>query len=53
MWIGVGKLIQQGIRESHQNLNVEQQSASDCLKEKCAAVNMNNLGIVCLEVARP
>ena len=39
MWIGVGKLIQQGTRESL-NLNVEQQSDSDFLKEKCAAVNM-------------
>ena len=41
MWINVGKLIQQGTRESHQNLNVEQHSASDCLKKKCAAVNMD------------
>ena len=41
MWIGVGKLLQQGTRESHQNLSVEQQSASDCLKEKCVAVNMD------------
>ena len=40
MWLGIGKLIQQGTRESHQNLSVEQQSASDCLKEKCVAINM-------------
>ena len=40
MWIGVGKLIQQGTRESHQNLNEEQQSASDCLEKKSVAVNM-------------
>ena len=53
MWIGIGKLIQQRTREMHQNLSVEQQSASDCLKEKCVAVNMDNPGIVCLEVARP
>ena len=31
----------QGTRESHQNLSKEQQSASDCLKEKCDAVNMD------------
>ena len=29
MWIGVGKLIQQGTRISHQNLSMEQQSAND------------------------
>ena len=40
MWIGVGKLIQQEARESHQNLSVEQQSSSDCLKGKCVVVNM-------------
>ena len=40
MWIGIGKLIQQGIRESRQHLNVGKQSASGCLKEKCVAVNM-------------
>ena len=34
-------------------LSVEQQSANDCLKEKCATVIMNNPGIACLEVARP
>ena len=44
MWIGVGKIIQQRTRESHQNLSMEQQSASDCLKEKCAAVNMDKSG---------
>ena len=33
-------------------LSVEQQSASDCLKEKCVAVNMDKLGN-CIEVARP
>ena len=32
MWIGVGKLIQQGTRKSHQSLNTEQKSTSDCLK---------------------
>ena len=53
MWIGVGKLIQQGTREIHQNLSREQQSASDFLKEKCATVNMDNPKIACLEVARP
>ena len=54
MWIGVGKLIQQGIRESHQNMNAEQQSDSDFLKKKCAAVNMDDYpGIACLEIARP
>ena len=32
----------------------EAASASDCLKEKCAAVNMDDYpGIACLEVARP
>ena len=41
MWIGVGKLIQQGTRESHQNWSVEKQSASDCLKEKCVSLNMD------------
>ena len=41
MWIGVGKLIQQGTRESHQNLSVEKKSASDGLKEKCVAVKMD------------
>ena len=41
MWIGVGKLIQQGTRESHQNLSMEQQSDSDFLKEKCATINMD------------
>ena len=41
MWIGVGKIIQQETRGSHYNLSVEQQSASDFLKEKCAAVNMD------------
>ena len=41
MWIGVGKLIQQGTRESHQNLNVEKQSTSDCLKKKCVVLNMD------------
>ena len=40
-WIDVGKLIQQGKRESHQNLSVEEQSTSDCLKEKCVAINMD------------
>ena len=54
MWIGVGKLIQQGTRESHQNLSAEQQSAGDFLKKKCAAVNMDDYpGIACLGVARP
>ena len=54
MWIGIGKLIQQGTREGHQNLNVEQQSASDCLKNKCDAVNMDDyLGIAFLEVEIP
>ena len=53
MWIGIGKIIQQGIRERHQKLSLEQKIASDFLKEKCAAVNMDNLGIACLEVARP
>ena len=53
MWIGIGKLIQQGTRESHQNLNAEQQSASDCMKKKCAAANMDDYPrIACLEVAR-
>ena len=41
MRIGVGKLIQQGTRESHHSLNVEQQSTSGCLKKKCVAVNMD------------
>ena len=41
MWVGIGKPIQQGIGRNHQNLNVEQQSASDCLKKKCAAINMD------------
>ena len=44
MWIGVKKLIQQGIRESHQNLSMDQQNSSDCLKEKCTAVNMDKSG---------
>ena len=44
MGIGVGKLIQQGTRESHHNLNAEQQSTSDCLKKKCVAVNMDKSG---------
>ena len=36
------------------DLNVEQQSASDCMKKKCAAINMDDyLGIACLGVARP
>ena len=33
-----------GTRESHQNLNAEQQSASNCLKEKCVVVNMDKSG---------
>ena len=41
MWIGIRNIIQQGTRESHQNLSVEKQSASDCLKEKCVASNMD------------
>ena len=44
MGIGIGNLIQQGPRESHHNLSVEQQSASDCLKEKCVVVNMDKSG---------
>ena len=52
MWIGVGNLIQHGTRESHQNWNVVLQSTSGCLKNKCVAVNMDNPGIACLEVAR-
>ena len=53
MWIGVGKLIQQGERESHQNLNAEQKSTSDCLTNKCVAINMDNPKIAFLEAARP
>ena len=41
MWIGVGKLIQQGTKENHQSLNVVLQSTSDCLMKKCVAVNMD------------
>ena len=41
MWIGVGKLIQQGTRENHPNMIMEQQSASNFLKEKCVVVNMD------------
>ena len=41
MWIGVGKIIQQGTRESDQNLSVDQQSANYCLKEKCATIKMD------------
>ena len=53
MWIGVGKLIQQGTRESHLNLNAEKKSASDCLKKKCVAVNMDDYpGITCLEIEK-
>ena len=44
MWIGVGKLIQQGTRESHHNLSMKQQSANDGLKEKSVAVKWTNLG---------
>ena len=44
MWIGVGKIIKQGTRKSHQNLSMEQQSANDGLKEKGAAVKWTNLG---------
>ena len=40
MWVGVKKLIQQGTRESHKNMTMEQQNASDCFKDKCAVVNM-------------
>ena len=44
MGIGVGKLIQQGIRRNHLSLNVELQSTSDFLKRKCVAVNMDESG---------
>ena len=44
MWIGVGKLIQQGIGENHPNISVEHQSANDGLKEKSGAVKWTNLG---------
>ena len=44
MWIGIGKIIQQGTRESHQNLSMEHKSASDGLKEKNVAVKGTNLG---------
>ena len=44
MWIGIGNLIQQGARDNHLNLSVEQQSASDGLKEKYAVVKWTNLG---------
>ena len=43
MWIGIGNIIQQETRESHQNLSMEQQKASDCLKEKCAAIEWINM----------
>ena len=41
MWIGIGKIIQQGTRENHQSLNKEQKSTSGCLEKKCDAVNMD------------
>ena len=44
MWIGIGKLIQQETRESHQNLNVEKKSANDCLEKKSGVVNMDKSG---------
>ena len=44
MWIGVGKVLQQGTREIHQNLSMEQQSANDGLKERGVAVKWTNLG---------
>ena len=44
MWIGIGKLILQATRESHQSLNVVLQSTSDCLVKKCATVNMDKSG---------
>ena len=53
MWIGVGKIIQQGTRESHQNLSMEQQISSDCLKSNVLLSIWTNPGIACLEVAIP
>ena len=44
MWIVIGNIIQQGTRESHQNLKVEQQSASNFLKEECVAFNKDKYG---------
>ena len=41
MWIGVGKLIQQGKRRNHQSLNVVVQGTSGYLKKKCVAINMD------------
>ena len=41
MWIGIGKLIQEGRKENHHSLNVVLQSTSDCLMKKCGAVNMD------------
>ena len=43
MWIGVRNLIQKGTRESHQNLSMGQESASNCLKEKGTAIKWTNL----------
>ena len=44
MWIGVGNLIQQGTRESHHNLSMEQQTTNDGLKEQSVAIKQTNMG---------
>ena len=52
MWIGVGKIIQQGTRENHQSLNEERKSTSGCLKKNVLLAIWTNPRIACLEVAK-
>ena len=51
MGIGIGKLIQQGTRENHQNLN-EEQKVLAVAEKNCVVVNMDNSRIACLEIAK-